>query len=613
MHLKFPRLGGGPFQGLNDAGVENFQGAVDAYLSRECGQNTGDAGRVGVEKVRLEFQHFDLRATDIPAFDDLRETLEACLERCASDEKSRTFFESATEFASKETVSVLKIADYGTTGLTGGDTDESDRWFALVKSQGVSVKGDTAGGSFGIGKSSPFAASRFRTVFYCTRTESGAVALQGVSRLVSHKPPDGAMTQGVGFIGKYDADGGEDGEPVFRALRNESEIPALFQRTEAGTDIWVIGYRNTEGWKDALIRSLLTNFWPAIHRDWIEFRVADQMISKDNLANLIRQYSGDEDFDAHHYYPSILSQPIRTRLESVGDCELYLCTGDAVLPKKICMARGSGMRIYDYQPRACRVPFSGIFLCTDPEGNRLLRDMEPPRHDTWDPKRVEGNTGKAALDEIKRWIRDEVRKLNPFFTGNSFDEDELAKYVPDTTPDEGAALPSERTGSSDEESLEPKPQQAAPVITPIRAKPLSHAVAGNTEEGPGVDPGPGGVLHGDGTKSPVPSPARSGSGGDQELPKLQVRSYRSGDDRYILVLRTAEPFQGRLSIRAVGEDGTAERVQLTGAAFAGGGGPSLTVDEDSVSGVSLDPGVPLRIAVTLDAVARRALTAELRR
>lgn len=43
MELVFPELGGGTFQGLNDAGVETFQGSVDAHVARECGQNTGDA------------------------------------------------------------------------------------------------------------------------------------------------------------------------------------------------------------------------------------------------------------------------------------------------------------------------------------------------------------------------------------------------------------------------------------------------------------------------------------------------------------------------------------------------------------------------------------------
>lgn len=611
MHLQFPELRGGTSQGLNDAGVENFQGDVNVHLSRECGQNTGDAPGVGVETVRLEFQRISVPASDIPAFDNLRGTLNACLAKWGHDSKAREFFESAIDAASVNSIPVLRVSDYGTTGLTGSDTDERSRWFALVKSQGVSVKDAIAGGSFGIGKSSPFAASRVRTVFYGTRTESGEVALQGVSRLVTHKRSDGRLTQGVGFIGSYDADGGEGGEPVFRAQRRETDIPPLFRRTEPGTDIWIIGYRDSQGWEDALTKSILTNFWPAIHQGSIEFRVANQLISRGNLEHLITQHSGTEDFEAHHYYRTILGQPITSRLRSVGDCELYLSTGDAALPKKVCMARQSGMRIYDYQPRACRVPFSGLFICKDRSGNTLLRSMEPPKHDTWDPKRIEGNIGKAALDEIKLWIREEVKKLNPFFTGNSFQENELAKYVPDSTPDPTTDLPSESTGGSSNESLEPRPREEAPAITPIKARPLTPTREGNAEGGFGEDPGTKGGRHADGTRSETPNPVGSGSANSLDTPKVHVRSYQTGDHYYTMVLRTSESFTGRLSIRAVGEDGTAERVRLTQAALSTSEGPPLVFDGDLISNVSLQANVPLRIALKLDASARRALTAEL--
>jgi hypothetical protein len=177
MNIKFPELRGGPDKGLNDAGVENFQGAIDVYVSRECGQNTCDAPGTGIKTVRLVFERLTMHTSEIPAFPQLRETLGACLERWKDKEKEKEFFEQAVNLAAKDDISVLKISDFGTTGLTGDDLDEKGRWFALAKSQGVSNKGNTAGGSFGIGKSSPFAASRFRTVFYGTKTEAGSVAL----------------------------------------------------------------------------------------------------------------------------------------------------------------------------------------------------------------------------------------------------------------------------------------------------------------------------------------------------------------------------------------------------------------------------------------------------
>jgi len=604
MQLMFPELMGGPVQGLNDAGVENFQGAIDLYVSRECGQNTGDAVRGDMKTAKLEFDRLVMKAGDIPGFESLRTTLDSCLERWGTKEKEKEFFEKAVEIASQDDIPVLRISDYGTTGLTGDDTDETGRWFALVKSQGVSNKENTAGGSFGIGKSSPFAASRFRTVFYGSRTGAGSVALQGVSRLVTHWNANGRETQGVGFIGAYDADGGAGGGPVFRAIRKPTEIPEPFRRTEAGTDIWVIGYRSGPEWSTDLIRSILTNFWPAIHRGSIEFRVGPQVITRANLGELIQQYVGNEEFQAHQFYKAIASEPIRKRLKTVGQCELYLTTSSPDLPKQICMARNSGMRIFDYSPRACRVPFSGLFICNDDDGNKLLRKLEPPKHDAWDPKRTEDESGKRALDEIKGWIRDEVKKLNPLFGGKSFNETELAKYLPDTPPDDTSELPHDSTGASEEESLEPRPRAQDLVAPPVKAKQVQKLAGGTAEGGFGIDGEAGGGEHGDGHKGDG-SNRGGGSAEDETPPTVNVRSFGSGTNRYELVLRSPTTFNGKMRLQAVGEDGTTESVALTGAVFAGA---ALGVRGDTIEGIQIKAGVPLRLSVTLDAPTRRSLT-----
>ena len=606
MNLRFPELGGGTEQGLNDAGVENFQGAIDVYVSRECGQNTGDAIRHDVETARLVFERFDIPATEIPGFGQLREVLSSCLEhfgKLGGKPKEKEFFTQALATAGGREISVLKISDYGTTGLTGGDLDENGRWFALVKSQGVSNKGDTAGGSFGIGKSSPYAASRFRTVFYGTKTEAKDVALQGVCRLVTHKNQRGKKTQGVGFIGTYDATGGEGNEPVFRAVRDEASIPSRFRRTEPGTDIWVVGYRSGPEWSRDLTRSILTNFWPAIHRKLIEFQVGSQIINRANLPELIHRHIGQEEFEAHHFYRAIQAQPIKKKLRSVGDCELYLATGTPDLPKKICMVRKTGMRIYDYEPRSCRVPFSGLFICTDKEGNKLLRQMEPPKHDLWDAKRVESGDGKKALDEIKTWIRDEVKKLNPLFSGKNFNENELAKYVQDPEPEE---LPQDGAGTSDEESLDPKPVPQTANIKPVQAKPVTPPKPGAGELGRGDEGGAGGGEHEDG-EGGGQSPRGGGGKASEKPPGIGVRSYRSGAGEYQLVLRSGIDFKGAIRVLAVGEDGYQESVELKNATLPDG--TALGINGDAVNGVQLKAGQPTRIKVTIQELERRSLTA----
>ena len=618
MNIKFPELRGGPVQGLNDAGVENFQGAIDVYVSRECGQNTGDAPGTNVETVRLMFERLTMRSSEIPAFHQLRETLDACLDRWRDKDKEREFFEQAVSLAAKDEISVLRISDFGTTGLTGDDMDEKGRWVALVKSQGLSNKGNTAGGSFGIGKSSPFAASRFRTVFYGTRTEAGNVALQGVSRLVTHKNRDGKLTQGTGFIGDYDPDGGEGGEPVFRAVRDQSKIPAQFRRTEPGTDIWIIGYRSGPEWSNDLIRSILMNFWPAIYRGSIEFSVGDKLISKANLAELINAHIGQEDFDAHHFHKAIASQPIKKTLNHVGACELYLTASAPDLPRRICMVRNTGMKIYDYQPKACRVPFSGLFICTDQDGNKLLRKLEPPKHDIWDPKRIEDGTGKKALDEIKLWIREEVKKLNPLFAGSSFNESELAKYIPDLTPDDPSDLPEDGAGNSEEESLEPKSADKRQHVKPVQAKPVEVRPGDGSDGGGGPerdDTGGGGGEAGDWIDGRGETgPSAGGAVNDSNPPVLQVRSFRTGEDgTYELVLRSDKDYTGPVCVQAVGEDGQRERVSLLSAQGPEAASKSFDVRGDAIQEVNLAAGLPFRIKVKLEAIDRLSLTAMVRK
>ena len=609
MNLRFPELGGGAVQGLNDAGVENFEGAIDVFLARECGQNTVDATASTSEVAKLEFSKLLLPAEVIPALSELRQALNSCLSFWGEKAKERKFFEHAVEVASRTHVPVLKISDFGTTGLTGGDADYAGRWFALVKSQGVSNKDEVAGGSFGIGKSSPFAASSFRSVFYGTRLPSGEEALQGVVRLATHRNGDNKLTQGVGFIGDYVQARGNGDDPLFAAVRDRSRIPAGFRREQPGTDIWVIGYRSGDDWGEQLIKSILKDFWPAVHNGRIEFRVADQDINQAELSDLMARYAGSAEFDADKYYQAVQSTPVRRSLKSVGDCTLHLTTYGEDLPKRICMTRQSGMRIFDYQPRACRVPFSGLFSCTDRRGNELLRQLEPPRHDSWDPRRVEDESGKKALSEIKAWIREEVKKLNPLVGANSFNEAELAKYLPDSTSPDEFDSPEGSYDDGNEESLGGRPKPGNPLPSRTKAGSVTVPDDGSGVGGVGEDEDGGHPPPGGGNRRKHKQPAGGVPTGAKPT-KLSSRAYAISPSRYTLILRSSIPYVGPLRIRAIGEDGGFESLDLAGVWNAGGVGESLAVDGDLVSGIRVGPDAPLRLSVELRAAVRRSLVAE---
>ena len=168
---RFPKLDDGQEQGINDSGVATFKGS-ELYdnLAREICQNSLDAATD--KTVRVDFSNFEISTTAIPDFEVLKATFEKCLAYWNGQKAKTTkdFFKNAYEKISAETVSILRISDFKTKGLTGSkDTNDINTdWMRLTKSSGSSDKKGPAGGSFGIGKFAPFACSDFSTVFYNT-------------------------------------------------------------------------------------------------------------------------------------------------------------------------------------------------------------------------------------------------------------------------------------------------------------------------------------------------------------------------------------------------------------------------------------------------------------
>jgi len=56
INLYFPQLNGGVEQGLNDAGIETFEGEYQQHIVRECTQNALDARFPAGGQVRIEIQ-----------------------------------------------------------------------------------------------------------------------------------------------------------------------------------------------------------------------------------------------------------------------------------------------------------------------------------------------------------------------------------------------------------------------------------------------------------------------------------------------------------------------------------------------------------------------------
>jgi len=568
IHIRFPKLGGAQEQGPNDSGLEHFMGDLEKYIARECVQNSIDACADHSHPVRVEFDMKEI--VQLPGLTQLRdEIIPACKEYFSNDEKASEYCNKALDTLKAESIRTLVVSDFNTKGLSGGDEDRDGRWYALVRSSGVTNKDDTgSAGSFGIGKNAPFAASALRTTFYVTVTADGAAALQGVSKWWSHLNNSGKQTHGTGFIGFYNEE-----DEKFCSVRQAEKIPDIFKRSETGSDIWIPGILFEDSWEEKLTESILENFWMAIHGGILEVKINGAEITKENLEQQLNRFTNNTSFQAYSFYlAKQLSEKRTMKFPFIGEVELYLLSddweGDVPLPKKVAGMRKTGMTI-ETKRFHCRRRYAGVLLCRNDEGNRFLRSIEPPRHDKWDKDRIKARGAKAALDSMWEWVKQQVQELNPKPKDEAADVPGLADFLPD--------IPSRDKDAPDADA-DIRPRTVSGEISTTAAAPEqpdgSGPRGGDEEDDTGrrgeETTGEGGS--GGGTGSTLP--------GTQKIFPLKTRSMQLPNGEYRIIIHSEHSATGDIVLLSSADDGTTERLMR-------------------IEGVSLEAGKTFRQQVSL--------------
>jgi hypothetical protein len=452
---KFPENNAGEWHGFNDAGLEHFRGNPFTNLAREILQNSIDAGMA--HPVTIEFKQSHIDTDTIPNIASLRETLEYCKAEAKNDQpRVMEFFEKAIKTISAKQVSVLSISEQNTTGISG-PCENGTPYFAFMKATGQSKKsGETGLGSFGIGKFAPFAVSDLRTVMVSTVSQpSDKLPLvhyvQGKALLMSHRDNKKRTRQNIGYWGLTDGCLPADGF--------EKEVPAWFRRAKSvaklkesqGTDIHVIGFPVNEDWENLLIASVIENFFSAIYKSTLVVRVGKKTIDKKNIgsffedgkvrASIVNAGEDPESFDNAYYFLEASANSDEVTEEGhenkdLGHCVLRMIVREG-LPKRVVVLR-NGMLITDQMDSLKRFgdfkDFVGVVECQTKKGNALLREMEPPRHNEFQPSRLSSDqqsTGRRALTTLGSWVRDMLRlwALDP--VSDVTDVSELAEYFGD--------------------------------------------------------------------------------------------------------------------------------------------------------------------------------------
>ncbi len=335
------------------------------------------------------------------------------------------FYEDAITCLGQSKVDVLRISDYNTTGL------DEDRWYHLVCSTGSSPSRSGSGGSFGIGKSAPFAASAIRTVFYSTMLADGSVAFQGNTRISSFKDDDNDIHRGVGSYGVKNEE-----RPGVIAIRNRFDIPDVFERNERGTDVIVMGYRHSDDWEKRIIGAVAESFYVAIIENQLEVIIGDEdkqpiIINRNTLAEIIDRYVDDEDTILYYKTAINPSRVFHDDIPGIGAVDMYVLIGEG--KKHVQGMRKTLMKIHDFSRlRTLDGEYAGVVIVRGDDGNRELRSLEPPAHDEWKLDLGEDNA-KEMLKRLRWWVVENLRSIANEREATVEEIPELSKYLPQDT------------------------------------------------------------------------------------------------------------------------------------------------------------------------------------
>ncbi len=478
----------------------------------------------------MKFTQRTVKTSEIPGFDELLRTIELCREASKNESsKALQFFDSAAVLLAKKTISILTISDHNTKGMAGPSRNGTP-FYAFMKAKGQSKKSsETATGSFGIGKFAPYAVSGLRSVFVSTVYKDQAGQLvrltQGKSILMSHDDSKGNRRQGIGFWGVKDKC-----QPIDNP---NAKIPKWITRggeslteDDIGTTLTVLAFDAAKGWEENVAASVAENFFGAINSGNLEVDIQNEKfyLSK----NTIGAFFGDlkikeaiqdqknepEQFEnASEYLRCYLSNEGVHVEESqslhLGLCSLRIIVAEG-LPKRVCVLR-NGMFISDSLSLPGLKNFSdfkefvAVFECKDPAGIELLRAMEPPRHDDFQPERLptkeDQQKGKKALEYMARWIREMLKRHAKDPVSDKTTLDELKDFFADDT-DEGNGKPAEEINPLGEIVIRARPtppKLPRPAEVPEGPGPGTAAAGG--EGGGGSDGAGGGDSEGGGAGS----------------------------------------------------------------------------------------------------------------
>jgi len=561
----FEASGRGATQGAIAPAEQFFEGShAEESLVRETGQNSLDA-RAGEGPVTMVFELAAMRTDDIPGVEGLRGHIVQSA-NAAEGSQGHDRMIRAAETAQGDEIMVLRVSDFGTNGLGGSESinDPQSPLTALTRGAGISADDGARGGSFGIGSAVGPMSSDMCTVLYTSLPRGGSsVVFAGYSRLATHRDDEDRWRFGDGFF--TDLTNIED----FRYLRNPRPVGPFDQRDEAGTDLYILGYRKavTDPKLAGVRLAFLNNFLPAIHRGHLIVigRVDDSewILNAETLSEYV-----SESVEATAFYRALLDpSPVEADTKRFGKIKLHINVDDSLERTLYTMTmRAPLMKIDTFKHNSIPIKYAAILECPDDKGNRFLRELEPPQHHIWDPARH--HDGKQALQELKDFVRKSLRARVKDQVGDQVEIKGLAKFLPATSLESvgsdnaGGGTPFLGKGSLDESATVQGESGVAEPI-PVNNK-ISIGLGVRTPAGGAKTASQGKSTGGGKSRKSkggnLPGKGKGGKGDSRiEVQDLRFRSWTDAATGEIcLALTPTCDVQGDLELVPLGPGGAAE-------------------------------------------------------
>lgn len=408
-----------------------------AVLAREAIQNSVDARATGESKVAVDFVSKALSGKDKAAFvkaaglstiDSRASQLDLKQPNCLAKLKD-----------GKNSLNLLFVNDYNTTGLAGDPSNADSKFFRFLLSLGDGGKEHDehgTGGSYGFGKSVYSSNSGILTIFAYSRTvdDSGKPLslLFGCGYFRKHKH-EGEQFTGRAWFGQDVSPAHVHAQQIVTPLRGaEADAKAAelgFDARSAeqlGTSVLIVDAVVDTG---EILRGVEDWWWPRLLANQLDVKVVDAAGTK-AFPRPRKRPDLQPFLDA--YDVAIGKSPPNNKTDFRRPFNKFdnIAIGNAgfkVLEKtekdefvvddarldSVALVRSPLMVVAYHRAWNVATPAMAGTFVADGEIDDILRAAEPPAHDRWDPdaRRLQDETGrnraivKRVLDAVRRNLK----------------------------------------------------------------------------------------------------------------------------------------------------------------------------------------------------------------